>query len=144
MSHDDIQHHVKTYIKVFMALMFFTLLTVYASYVEFDLAPGFKAGAIFVGLFIAIVKGALVATQFMHLNNEKKIIYWVLGLTIVFFTVCLSIPVYGIRISSVIPILNNLHLKLKVVTTNVFKISTPILCIMYHAFNRGASSMELF
>ena len=25
--------------------------------------------------------------------NEKKIIYWILGLTIVFFTVCLSIPV---------------------------------------------------
>ena len=93
MSHDDIQHHIKTYIKVFMALMFLTLLTVYASYVDFDLAPEFKSGAIFVGLFIATVKGALVATQFMHLNNEKKIIYWVLGLTIVFFTVCLSIPV---------------------------------------------------
>jgi hypothetical protein len=46
-----------------------------------------------VGLFIATVKGALVATQFMHLNNEKKMIYWILGLTIVFFTVCLSIPV---------------------------------------------------
>ena len=93
MSHDDIQHHIKTYIKVFMALMFLTLLTVYASYIDFDLAPELKVGAIFVGLFIATVKGALVATQFMHLNNEKKIIYWVLGLTIIFFTVCLSIPV---------------------------------------------------
>ena len=56
MSHDDIQHHVKTYIKVFMALMFLTLLTVYASYVDFDLAPELKSGVIFVGLFIATVK----------------------------------------------------------------------------------------
>jgi caa(3)-type oxidase subunit IV len=93
MSHDDIQQHVKTYIRVFMALMFFTLLTVYASYMDFDLAPEVKTGAIFVGLFIATVKGVLVATQFMHLNDEKKTIYWILGLTVVFFVVCLSIPV---------------------------------------------------
>ena len=92
MSHDDIQHHVKTYIKVFMALMFFTLLTVYASYVDFDLAPGIKAGAIFVGLFIAIVKGALVATQFMHLNNEKPLIYMILSMTVVFFLVLFFMP----------------------------------------------------
>ncbi|MBC8310827.1 MAG: cytochrome C oxidase subunit IV family protein [Candidatus Marinimicrobia bacterium] len=93
MSHDDIQHHVKTYIKVFIALMFLTLLTVYASYVDFDVAPEVKTGAIFVGLFIATVKGFLVASQFMHLNNEKKMIYWVLGLTVFFFIFCLSIPV---------------------------------------------------
>ena len=84
MSHDDIQQHVKTYIRVFMALMFFTLLTVYASYMDFDLAPEVKTGAIFVGLFIATVKGVLVATQFMHLNDEKKTIYWILGLTVVY------------------------------------------------------------
>ena len=41
---------------------------------------------------IATAKGFLVATQFMHLNNEKKMIYWILGLTAVFFVVCLSIP----------------------------------------------------
>ena len=93
MSHDDIQHHVKIYIKVFMALMCLTLFTVYASYIDFDLAPGLKAGAIFVGLFIATVKGALVATQFMHLNNEKKIIYWILGFSVILFIVCISIPV---------------------------------------------------
>jgi caa(3)-type oxidase subunit IV len=93
MNHDDIQHHVKTYINVFVALMFCTFLTVGASYVDFDIAPQIKAGAIFVGLIIAGVKGFLVAANFMHLNNEKKIIYWVLSLTVVFFVVCLSIPV---------------------------------------------------
>ena len=93
MDHDDIQHHIKTYIYVFMALMFCTILTVGASYVDFDIAPHVKAGAIFVGLFIASVKGFLVAANFMHLNNEKKIIYWILSLAVVFFVVCLSIPV---------------------------------------------------
>ncbi len=92
MSHDDIQHHVKIYIRVFIALMFLTAITVLASYVEFDIVPGVKYGAIFVGLVIATFKGYLVASQFMHLNNEKKMIYWILGLTMVFFVVCLSIP----------------------------------------------------
>ncbi len=92
MSHDDIQHHVKIYIRVFIALMVLTALTVYASYIEFDIVPGVKYGAIFVGLLIASFKGYLVAAQFMHLNDEKKMIYWILGLTVVFFIVCISIP----------------------------------------------------
>ena len=93
MSHDDIQHHVKTYIRVFITLMFLTLVTVGASYIDFDISPQFKSGAIFVGLAIASFKGYMVASEFMHLNDEKKIIYWILGLTLVFFIVCLSIPV---------------------------------------------------
>ncbi len=93
MSHDDIQHHVKTYVKVFIALMFLTLLTVGASYIDFDISPQFRSGAIFVGLAIASFKGYMVASEFMHLNNEKKMIYWVLGLTVFFFIFCLSIPV---------------------------------------------------
>ena len=93
MSHDDIQHHIKTYIRVFMALMFLTVITVYASYLDFDLAPGVKIGAIFVGLMIATAKGFLVATQFMHLNDEKKIIYWILLLTVAFLAMLLFIPV---------------------------------------------------
>ena len=93
MSHDNIQAHVKTYIRVFMALMFLTIITVYASYIDFDIVPSIKTGAIFVGLTIASFKGYLVASQFMHLNDEKKMIYWILGLTVMFFIVCLSIPV---------------------------------------------------
>ena len=32
---------------------------------------------------IATVKGALVAGYFMHLISERKLIYWVLGFTVV-------------------------------------------------------------
>ena len=93
MSHDDIQKHVKVYINVFIGLMFLTVLTVAASYIEFDIVPSYKSCAIFVGLLIASFKGYMVASEFMHLNNEKKMIYWILGLTVIFFVVCLSIPV---------------------------------------------------
>jgi len=50
------------------------------------------AGAIFVGLTIAIIKGYLVAANFMHLNSEKKMIYWILMLTVFFLALVIFIP----------------------------------------------------
>jgi caa(3)-type oxidase subunit IV len=50
------------------------------------------AGAIFVGLLIASIKGYLVAANFMHLNSEKKIIYWILLLTVFFLALLLFLP----------------------------------------------------
>ena len=93
MNQEEVHHHIKLYIKVFLGLMFLTVITVLASYIEFDIVPNVKSGAIFVGLLIASVKGYMVASEFMHLNNEKKMIYWILGITVLFFIVCLSIPV---------------------------------------------------
>ena len=52
----DIDRHVRVYITVFVALMALTLITVAVSYL--DLPP---ATAIAVALFIAVVKGSLVA-----------------------------------------------------------------------------------
>ncbi len=76
--------HVKAYISVFVALGVLTIVTVAASYLEVP----FRVG-IFLGLLIASVKASLVALIFMHLNDEKKIIYGFLGLTVVFFSVML-------------------------------------------------------
>ena len=45
-----------------------------------------------VGLLIACAKGFLVASQFMHLNNEKTWIYGTLVLTVIFFFVLLFMP----------------------------------------------------
>jgi caa(3)-type oxidase subunit IV len=42
---------------------------------------------------IATVKGSLVACYFMHLISEKKLILWVMLLTVVFFIVLLLVPV---------------------------------------------------
>jgi cytochrome c oxidase subunit 4 len=49
--------------------------------------------AVTVALFVAIVKGSLVAGYFMHLVSEKKLIYAVLAVTAAFFVVLLALPV---------------------------------------------------
>jgi cytochrome c oxidase subunit 4 len=85
----DLKKHVRAYILVFVSLMVLTLVTVAVSYLH--LPP---VQAIVVALVIATVKGSLVACYFMHLISEKKLILWVMLLTVVFFLVLLSIPVY--------------------------------------------------
>jgi cytochrome c oxidase subunit IV len=84
----DIDRQVKIYISVFVALMALTLITVAVSYLH--LPP---VMAIAVALFVALVKGTLVACYFMHLIAEKKLIYAVLIVTVAFFVVLLALPV---------------------------------------------------
>jgi caa(3)-type oxidase subunit IV len=50
--------------------------------------------AIAVALFIATIKGALVACYFMHLISEKKLIYAVLAITVFKFVVLMILPVF--------------------------------------------------
>jgi cytochrome c oxidase subunit 4 len=68
--------------------MVLTIITVAVSYLHLPLA-----GAVAVALFVATVKGALVAGYFMHLVSERKVIYAVLVLTVVFFIALLALPV---------------------------------------------------
>ena len=49
--------------------------------------------AIAVALFVATIKGGLVACYFMHLISEKKLIYAVLLITVIKFIVLLVLPV---------------------------------------------------
>jgi caa(3)-type oxidase subunit IV len=49
--------------------------------------------AITVALFVATIKGALVACYFMHLISEKKLIYAVLVITAIKFVALLALPV---------------------------------------------------
>ena len=83
----DINHHIPIYKKIFLYLLILTIVTVAVSYIDFGLA-----GGIFVGLLIASIKGFLVAANFMHLNAEKGLIYFILALTILFFMVLLFMP----------------------------------------------------
>ncbi|HVS66233.1 MAG TPA: cytochrome C oxidase subunit IV family protein [Thermoanaerobaculia bacterium] len=82
--HVDIDKHVRTYILVFVSLMVLTVATVGVYYIHMSPAVG-----IAVALFIASIKAGLVACFFMHLIDEKKLIYWVLGLTMFLFFVLL-------------------------------------------------------
>lgn len=88
-THDaeSIRKETRTYVTVFIALAVLTAVTVAVSY--FHLPPVLAIG---VALLIAAFKGSLVAGFFMHLFHERKAIYWVLLLTVVFFLVLLFYP----------------------------------------------------
>ena len=88
---EDVQAHIRTYMKVAAALGGLTVLTVMVSYVDFWGVPI----AVIVALIIAGTKGSLVASFFMHLIGEKKMIYWSLILTVIFFLVLIFLPLLG-------------------------------------------------
>ena len=88
MSDHNIESHIKVYWNVFYALLAFTVLTVSVSFYDFQSV----FLTFFIGLAIACVKGYLVASQFMHLNDESPTIYWTLALTILFLILLFSIP----------------------------------------------------
>ena len=83
----DIDRHVRVYITVFVALMILTVITVAISRLHLSVPI-----AVTVALFVAIIKGGLVAGYFMHLVSEKKLIYAVLVLTVVFFVALMALP----------------------------------------------------
>jgi len=92
MSHhaEEMDRHVRTYLLVFGGLIILTLLTVGASqFLELSVGPH-----IAVALLIAVIKGSLVASFFMHLISERKLIYGILGLTVFFFFMVLLLPVF--------------------------------------------------
>ena len=84
---EEIKKSVRTYIVIFAALAALTVLTVAVSYL--DVTTNMAVG---IALLIACVKGSLVAMFFMHLLDERKAIYWILILTVVFFVVLMVIP----------------------------------------------------
>jgi cytochrome c oxidase subunit IV len=84
---EAIRKQTKVYIGVFVALMIGTILTVAVSYFHMPVAL-----AIVVALAIASFKGSLVAAFFMHLAHERKVIYWILILTVAFFIALMFIP----------------------------------------------------
>lgn len=87
-SPEEIRKEMRVYLTVFASLGFLTLVTV-AARVYLHLST---AGTIIVALFIASVKGFLVAGYFMHLLSEKKAIYSLLLITVFFFLVLLWGP----------------------------------------------------
>lgn len=55
------------YVKTLFALLFLTIVTVGASYIDFG------SGNVIIALFIATIKASLVALFFMHLRYEKPV-----------------------------------------------------------------------
>jgi len=76
MSVEEVKKHVRQYLFIFGALLVLTVVTVAVSYLHLS-----TAGAVVVALAVASVKASLVGLFFMHLIDEKKIIYYTLALT---------------------------------------------------------------
>ncbi len=88
MTPEEVKHHIKTYVIVFIALAFLTVVTVAISYLDI----GVKAG-IALGLFVASIKASLVACYFMHLIDEKTTIYWTLIATAISYLILIFLPI---------------------------------------------------
>jgi caa(3)-type oxidase subunit IV len=89
-THHDIQRDVRAYLFVFISLFILTAVTVGAAYLRLQ-----HVVAIVLGLTIALVKGSMVALVFMHLKAERKLIYWALLLTFVFFVALMGLPLWS-------------------------------------------------
>jgi cytochrome c oxidase subunit 4 len=91
MSEKALEHtdeHTKAYWAVGIALFVLTVVTVTASVFHFAVLL-----AVSIGLLIAVVKGSLVALFFMHLINERRVIYGALVFTAILFLALLLLPV---------------------------------------------------
>ena len=75
---EAIKKSIRTYLFVGGILFLGTIITVLVATVPaFDVGRhGFDAMDCILGLTIATVKASLVAFIFMHLNHEKKAVYW--------------------------------------------------------------------
>ncbi len=88
-SIEALEKSKKTYLMVFGALLVGTVLTVLvADPPEFlywlDVGDhGFDKWDAILGLMIASTKATLVALIFMHLNHEKKAVYWIFATGII-------------------------------------------------------------
>src|SRR6478735_11464785 len=86
---EAIKKSIRSYMVVGALLLVFTGATVAAN--SFHLAV---PAAITLALVIASIKGTMVASVFMHLSHEKKWIYGSLLLTVVFFIVLMTLPMF--------------------------------------------------
>ncbi|MFQ6675306.1 MAG: cytochrome C oxidase subunit IV family protein [Fidelibacterota bacterium] len=84
---DEVRKHTWVYFTVFGGLALLTVLTVAVASLE--LAVGLAVG---VALTIAVLKGSLVASFFMHLITERRVIFLVLIFTAVFFLGLILLP----------------------------------------------------
>jgi len=76
----DVAKHVRKYLLVGATLLTFTIITVFLSYVNF----GTMKANVAVAMLVATFKAGLVAAIFMHLSNEKRMIYRILIFTAFF------------------------------------------------------------
>ena len=83
---EAIRKSIRTYLFVGAVLFIGTVVTVMVATVPWlDIGRhGFDWKDAVLGLAIASIKASLVAAVFMHLNHEKKAVYWIFASGIIF------------------------------------------------------------
>lgn len=96
-SPEEIKKSIRSYIIVCLILFVFTGVTVaVASFEALDVGKhGFDTMDMILGLCIASFKATLVGAIFMHLNHEKKAIYWIFFGAIVFFALMIALIMFA-------------------------------------------------
>ena len=89
-DHADVKKSVRKYFMIGLGLWVFTVVTVAVNQVHLQVI----SLAIAVALAIAVTKGSMVAAVFMHLSHERRWIYGALLLTLAFFIVLMSVPLF--------------------------------------------------
>ena len=92
-SAHDVSKSIKKYWAVFFALIIGTIVTVGAYFIDRPSVPL----TIAVALFIASIKAFLVAGYFMHLLDEKKMIYGILASTVFFFIGLMVLTIWAMN-----------------------------------------------
>ena len=88
---EDIQHHIKVYVNVFIALAILTIVTVAVSFLDVSFIEAF-----FIAITVATIKGSPVLSFFMHLLEEKPAVIWILATTMVAFLILMFIPLISL------------------------------------------------
>ena len=90
-SPEAIKKHRKIYIAVFIGLLIGTAVTVGLYYKHFNTF----STIVTIALIVATVKAGLVAGFFMHLSDERKIIYTTLVVTAIFLAVMMFMLIHS-------------------------------------------------
>lgn len=89
-SPDEIAKHIKTYLFVGATLLVFTAITVGLSFVDF----GSQSMNMSIGMAVAAFKSSLVILIFMHMNNERPLIYKFMLFTMLFVAVLFTLIIF--------------------------------------------------
>lgn len=92
-SAHDVEKSIKKYWMIFFALIIGTVITVGAYFIHIESV----ALTVALALFIASVKAFLVAGYFMHLMDEKKMIYGIMASTVFFFIALMGLTIWAMH-----------------------------------------------
>ena len=88
LSAQDIKQEVKKHLLIYGLLLFLTAVNFIVSKLSL-----LGDQTVFFVLTLAFVQGILIAGYFMHLISERKLIHFVLIITVIFFLGLLFLPV---------------------------------------------------